>query len=579
MRSLEIKAWAKLLCFLCVLCACVANALSLDREAFSITNYDLNLRIEPEQHRLGARGKITLRNDTSSPQKIVVLQISSSLDWRSIKDGGKLLQYVTQPYASDIDHTGGLSEAVVTLPKAIEPHGAFELEIAYEGVILLDATRLTRIGTPDDVAASADWDQIDPSFTAVRGAGYVAWYPITTEVANLSEEFELQDVLGRWKTREAESQMTVRFDSTEKATILFSGTPDGFVVQHEEGIATIGVFTAIHLGANAPTFALANFKKLDVKGVSAIHFLPGKDAVAASYADVLGSLDPLPGARGGIGLQVAQLADSNATSFVSGNLLLMPFQPLTDENRLTLVYGLAKQRAASPHPWINDGLAHFAQVLDIERQHGRKAALEYLTAHMPLLVDSEKQIPSTQAPSSDASGNTAAARSLINTSDEIYLQSKSMWVWSMLRDMVGDVGMNLMLFQYSAPEDKSATYMQKLLEKASPRDLEWFLDDWVYRDRGLPDFKVESAFARSTLTKSFILTVTVDNLGGAGAEVPVIVKFAGGEVVKRMEVRAKSRATIRVETPAPPQEIVVNDGSVPESDITNNSFKVEAPKE
>ncbi len=64
-----------------------------------------------------------------------------------------MLQYVTQPYASDIDHTGGLSEAIVTLPQAVAPHGTIDLDIAYEGVILLDATRLTRIGTPVDAAA------------------------------------------------------------------------------------------------------------------------------------------------------------------------------------------------------------------------------------------------------------------------------------------------------------------------------------------------------------------------------------------------------------------------------------------
>jgi hypothetical protein len=32
---------------------------------------------------------------------------------------------------------------------------------------------------------------------------------------------------------------------------------------------------------------------------------------------------------------------------------------------------------------------------------------------------------------------------------------------------------------------------------------------------------------------------------------------------------------IRVETPAQPQEILVNDGSVPESKTTNNIFKIE----
>src|SRR5215475_9111553 len=108
----------KALCLLVVLCASTF-CFSLDREAFSITDYHLKLEIEPGQQRLGARGKITLRNETSSPQKLAVLQISSSLDWRAIRAGGKMLQFVTQPYTSDIDHTGSLSEAIVTLPEEI----------------------------------------------------------------------------------------------------------------------------------------------------------------------------------------------------------------------------------------------------------------------------------------------------------------------------------------------------------------------------------------------------------------------------------------------------------------------------
>src|SRR5579864_983595 len=166
------NSWAKppgVLCVLCVLYGSALHAFSLDREAFSFTNYDLNLQVDPEQHRLGVRGKILLRNDTAAPQKIAVLQISSSLDWRSIKIGDKAVQFVTQPFTSDIDHTGALSEAIVTLPDAILPGSTAELQIAYEGVITLDQTRLTRIGTPEDLAKSADWDSISPEFTAVRG--------------------------------------------------------------------------------------------------------------------------------------------------------------------------------------------------------------------------------------------------------------------------------------------------------------------------------------------------------------------------------------------------------------------------
>jgi hypothetical protein len=115
-----------------------------------------------------------------------------------------------------------------------------------------------------------------------------------------------------------------------------------------------------------------------------------------------------------------------------------------------------------------------------------------------------------------------------------------------------------------------------LIQAQTPKDLEWFFDDWVYRDRGLPDFKVESAFPRKTMNDVYLVTVTVSNTGTAGAEVPLTVRFARGEVTQRIVVRGKSNSVIRIEVPKPPQEIVVNDGSVPESDTTNNVFKIQA---
>src|SRR6202051_5301558 len=220
----------KLLALLGVLCARDKRSWALNREAFTISKYDLEIRLEPEQHRLGARGRITLRNDSAQPQKIVGLQISSSLNWRSIRVGGKPVQFVSQPYTSDIDHTGALSEAVVTLPAEIKPQDSIELEIGYEGVIALDATRLTRIGVPEGIAKHTSWDAIGPSFTAVRGAGYVAWYPITTESADFSEGNSLFEVGDRWKGREAGSEFKAKLVAsgvTGEAPRFMICSPDG----------------------------------------------------------------------------------------------------------------------------------------------------------------------------------------------------------------------------------------------------------------------------------------------------------------------------------------------------------------
>src|SRR2546430_10695772 len=37
------------------------------------------------------------------------------------------------------------------------PKGTIELDIGYEGTIPLDATRLTRIGVPEELAKHSDW--------------------------------------------------------------------------------------------------------------------------------------------------------------------------------------------------------------------------------------------------------------------------------------------------------------------------------------------------------------------------------------------------------------------------------------
>ncbi len=194
-------------CFFCVLCAFAVEAFSLDREAFTFTSYDLKVRIEPAQQRLGARGKITLRNDSTTPQKIAVLQISSSLDWRSIKAGDKQLQFVSQPYTSDIDHTGALSEAIVTLPEAVSPKGTVDLEVAYEGVIVLDATRLTEIGAPRLYGAEHRLGSDQYEIHSRAGSGIRGLVSGATEAGSLSEGNSAFDSVGRWKMREAASTM------------------------------------------------------------------------------------------------------------------------------------------------------------------------------------------------------------------------------------------------------------------------------------------------------------------------------------------------------------------------------------
>jgi hypothetical protein len=577
MKFVEMKSVCKSLSLLCVLCASVVNCFSLDREAFSFTNYDLTLQVDPDQHRLGVRGKITLRNDSPTPQKIAVLQISSSLDWRSVKASDQPLQFISQPYTSDLDHTGSLSEAIVTLPQPVAPQATIELEIAYEGVILLDATRLTRIGAPEDVADKTDWDQIDAKLTAVRGAGYVAWYPIATEVANLSEGNSLFEVLNRWKLRETGSKMHLEIGLTsynsEAPAILFSGANCQMTMK--ESMAAISRFlwdcTSQPLRWDTPTLVIADYQVMERHGIE-VRYLRGHAAAATNFADVAEKMVPF--ITDWFGPQrerakTADLPDANAAPFESGSLLLTPL-PQTESKLpgLAAAHQLSHASFLSFRPWIEEGLAHFAQALYVEQEKGRQAALDYIGVHRSALGQIEQ---ATSPPRSEDEVN----RSLVNTTSEELYRSKAMYVWWMLRDIVGDAALKKALSAYRPEQDTAASFMPHLIAAQTQQDLEWFFDDWVYHDHGLPDFKVESAFSRQMATKTFMVTVTVDNLGTAGAQVPITVRFAHGEVTKRLDVMKKSKGVIRIEVPTEPQEIVVNDGSVPESNVTNNVFKVQ----
>ncbi len=566
----------KFFCVLCVLCGLSFSASALDREAFTIAKYDLEIRLEPEQQRLGARGKIVLRNDSTGPQKIAVLQISSSLAWRSIKVEGKAVQFVSQPYVSDIDHTGALSEAIVTLPREIKPKDWVEIEIGYEGTIPLDATRLTQIGVPEGLARHTSWDQISPSFTAVRGVGYVAWYPIATESADFSEGNSMFQVVDRWKAREAESEFKARISLSgaggEGFPTLLCGNNTGDNAESGRNVALGTDCSYEGLGLVTPAFVVAKYLAKSNPPLN-LFTLPGHETGAAAYSSALEPASKFVSQWFGqpsAPLAIADMADPHAAPFESGNLLLTslaaPDAKLVETN---LVHELVHSAFSSPRPWIHEGLAHFAEDVYREKQDGRQAAILLMSLHRAAFLDSEKEV--------SAAPQKSPGQPLATTFDETYYRSKAAYVWWMLRDMVGEYALKQAIRNYRAADDKDPKYIEQLVEASAKRDLGWFFDDWVYHDRGLPDLHVQSVHPWKNENGRQIVTVTLENLGSAGAEVSFTVRFAGGEITRRIEIRAKSTATTRVEVPGTATDVVVNDGSVPESDLTNNAFKITGP--
>jgi hypothetical protein len=559
-------------CIVCLAC-CSVWAHALDRDAFTFTKYDLNARVEPDQQRLGVRGKISLRNNSDFPQRSLSLQISSTLRWSSIQFENKPVEFVSQIYTSDIDHTGALSEAIVVLPQAVPPKQTIELQIGYEGVIPQDATRLTRIGVPADVAKHADWDEIGKSLTAVRGVGYVEWYPVAMNAVSLSDGDAVPEAVANWKQREASTNLDVDLcvvrRSSEPAVAIMND------LVHADSKEDDGQSCAVHkyqpLGQVLPSFAIGDYLVLDNPNAT-IYFIPDHKTGADDYASAVEEVSPLVSKWFGdhresadIKPQVVELSDPSDASFEGGNMLLTSLAVSDTKLLLSAAQQVTHALFPSPRAWVHDGLASFAQVRLIEEKEGRKAAIAYLQAHRAALVDLEKVF------SEHKSHNDSLTGSL----DDLRIETKSIYVWWMLRDLVGENTLNAVLHDYKAANDNDPKYMQKLVENQSHRDLQWFFDDWVYHDRGLPSFRVTSVYPSKLANGGYMVTVTVENLGGAGAEAPVTLHMQGSEASDRLIVPGKSKGSVRIETPSLPQDATVNDGSVPESDTTNDVYKIQ----
>src|SRR5438045_3863416 len=179
-------------------------------------------------------------------------------------------------------------------------------------------------------------DQICPSFTAVRGIGNVAWYPIATEAANLSQGNSVLETIGRWKQREAEAEMKINFAHSADAvaglpTLFCNG--GGQLVGHEKvGRAYVShnECTLRNLDSLVPLFVVGNFQAVDRSEVN-ISYLSDHNSAASDYVLAVDEIVPFitkwfgdHWLKPGLNAEVVELPDRDAAPFESGNVLLIP---------------------------------------------------------------------------------------------------------------------------------------------------------------------------------------------------------------------------------------------------------------
>jgi hypothetical protein len=523
--------------------------LTIERSAFTFTEYRLQATLDPAKHGIVVEGDVTLRNDSEKPQDSAILQISSSLEWKTISFADAVAKYGTQKVVSDIDHTGAVSEARVTI-SPVAPKGSITLHVAYAGAVELGSGRLHRLGTPQTIAEQNDWDRVGADITALRGVGYVAWYPVSIEPALLSDGNAAFERIAQWRGRHQQSSMTLTLHGTTGSVVSSADQVNG------DGT----ILTWRNFGIDTPTFVIAAYQKSSTRNGD-VFGLQASENTALRYAKIFGDFQPIEDARPRNPQRIAQLPAS-FSAFEAKNLLVTPFSDRTTDAvvKFNLLHTAAHAYFISDRPWLNEGFAHWVQLRSVDNSSGRNTALA-------MLQDRESGLALADSSEHDPQPLTTAY-------DEIFYRTKATYVWWMLADMVGEDKLLAAVRAYVPAQDRDPSYFQRLIEKESGKGLEQFFDDWVYRDKGLPEFKVTDFYPRQNLNGGIMVTVTIENSGSAGAEVPITAHAKDVENSARVWVPAKSKASARIVMPLMPADVVVNDGSVPEIDPTYNVYTV-----
>jgi hypothetical protein len=537
-----------------------------ERQAIRFLSYDLDVRLQPREHAMAVRAHIVLRNDSGSPLARLPLQISSSLRWTSIRIGDAAAAFTQELIESDIDHTGGLQEAVIPLAQPLGPQQSLTLDVTYEGTAAISAARLEQIGTPVEIAEASDWDRVSEEFVGLRGFGNVAWYPVASVPVALGDGAKFFTEAAA--ERQRQSQAMVRMKVTEE---FFGDAPNLAVLDGEtftvkptslpDAASVPGIVTCTlpptRLGFASPSLFLVARTAREGDGVTVFartEDVENTQAYMTAATMVIPLIHRWLGTKPHGQLNIVDLPERGDAAYEDGTVLFTDVRN-TDPEKLTgvLIHSLTHVYFRSPYAWLQEGVPSFMASLWVEQERGRDAAIQQL--------DNTRGALSLVEPGDAA----APAQALLIARDPVYYRTKATYVLWMLRDLAGDDVLQHALAAYQADADTSGSGFEQALELSSGKDLKWFFEDWVYHDRGLPDLSIAGVFPnKATVPGAYIVSVDVSNNGTAEAEVPVSVSSGTTTVTERLRVPAKSRVSHRFLLQGQPAEVAVNDGTVPE---------------
>uniref|UniRef100_E6Q041 Peptidase M1 membrane alanine aminopeptidase domain-containing protein n=1 Tax=mine drainage metagenome TaxID=410659 RepID=E6Q041_9ZZZZ len=557
-----------------------------ERSSVVYTDFDMDVRLRPSQHYLAARALFTVRNDGKAPLRHLPLQLSSTLAWEQIRVERRDAAFTQAVLNSDTDHTGQLNEATVTLPEPLAVGASVQVDVRYSGTVEQSARRLLAIGTPGDVANASDWDRISGGFTGLRGFGNVVWYPVTAKPVILGDGARVFDEIGQHKLELSGAHLRLALTVETTASEVGAGlTPniaivDGqpvslattqssdpalpsIAVGHVEN-ATLGFETISLFVASRTAHTLPN---------TTLWALPESEGNVAEWSEAAGAV--MPFLRSWLGqtprsqLTILELPESNDIPFETGAMLATPVRAATPEvlNNV-MAHALTHAWVLSRRAWLSEGVAHFMGTMWMEKQQGRDQALAMLANARSALALAEPSSP-----------GESDGQPLLTAISPVYYRTKAAYVFWMLRELVTDETLSAAFRAYDPKADTTPDYFEHLIEQAGDRhNLQWFFNDWVYRDRGLPDLAIDSVYSTPTaMAGSYLVSVNLSNNGYAGAEVPVQVISEVATMTQRIVLAGRSKGTIRILLQGTPTEVRANDGTIPETDASIHSKLIGQP--
>ena len=600
------------------------------RAAVRIVATDLDMHLNTHTGELEMRARLTMRNDGAAAMQRVPLQISSALKWESarVMTGGATAME-QHHLASDLDHTGAVTEMSFALPQPLVPGATVALDLYYGGVLTQSADRLIAMGAPAGRAATVDWDTVTDTFTGLRGLGQVMWLPASAPPVFLRDGDVLPRVVEEARRRDAAGAMhlrlTLQYSGSRPDAAYFCGERATLQPQGDQSAAegaaegvSIAEWTRASLGTHTPSLFVADGAAQTAAG--------GLLRVVTDHADTVAALGEAAklvrpmltewlGAAPAQPLHVLDLPIPDGAAFSDGAFVVMPLRALPAAKLAEqIVYPLtaAWLPAQISAPWLAQGLPEFFHAIFLERTYGRTAAFAALASPALAALD-------TAAP-------------LATCSEPACARTKAAYVLEMLRAQTGDAALKQALSAWRVTVGKDASMtaaqqtalMQRLVQQTSAKDLTWLYRDWIDNAHTLPELvivtvaprRVEHGAVGATVPQvrrpvggpigaepvplpgdpqyvrpenargsatspaegSWLVAVEVQNNGDAVAEVPVTVRAGGLTNTLPLRIAAHSRATVRVPFEAEPQEVQVNDGTVPEMRVTEHRRSITVPR-